>query len=88
MITILLPAFAIASGCLQMTISQAADPDIFPRRRYGESLDSRQLPRIVDYLVANVAIDKPISSPAAAKARESVVDVSKGILCSHDSSIE
>jgi hypothetical protein len=53
---------------------------MFPRWRYGKSFDPSQLAGITDHLIASVAIDKAILYPVAANTRQSVVDVSKGIL--------
>src|SRR6185436_11149963 len=74
-VAILLPAACVCSHRLDMAVGIPADPNVFPRRRNGETIDSRQHALTLNVPALAVQIAKASFDTKASNSRIIVVDV-------------
>src|ERR1700674_2896907 len=75
MIAILLAVPCVAPIRLQVSVGVRADPDLYPRRRDGQSLNPLQYVYLTDSLAARVDVRKPFAGAYASNAGHGIRDI-------------
>src|SRR6185436_13697951 len=74
-VAVLLAAFAVAAGGLQVAVRERADPHVAPRRRNGERADARELLLVLDLLAVHADVAKAAAVTQATDSGARVEDV-------------